>query len=870
MRTKILFTLLVLSASFASASPFQSVIHANAAGLGFTGPVSYSHTRSTATIHADRISNTRTTPSNALRLQLWATTTPPQIGRTISAIILAEYPIAPIGPGATAANLDSGTIPFAPPPADRYYVTLALQEFVPADNQYQYTDLFTFPGIQTFGAYVVLDSPPKGLIQAVGAGGARDSFVLRNTGDTQTFITLRNDGNFFTQFPSTFSLDPGGSQEVVITGLSTPEGEYEGFSLPSGEGVNLAIRVPVKLYSTGQPSGSVLPAALSNRIDISGTRDAILSGTATFTNSGTATLNGFLVADVPWIVPQAGLIRIAPSQTTMVSFNIDRQQRPDVGFINGSVTGTLYLLYVKGSANQKLLVTSAAVPPPTGLAGVVVSDTQQPSLTGGLIPMIPDGEIALMISGVGHVVGSGGKEFISDVSILNRVSGATPSDLKLYYSSNGPAVSSAPVLPPNQSLALTDVVTSYFSQQAQIGTMQIRSASASSFSVNASVFNKSNAKGTYGTAIPVFRSNRAAGSGEKLTLTGLRRDATSHTNVYLQEMSGVTGSAEVRFYSESGAQVGTPFITGNILGFGLGILGPIVPAGAVSAVVTNTSGARFSAYATPVDDASGDTWAVADWNAQAGISGAEPMLIPVAGAAPGANGTNFRTDVAITNIGAAASTVVLTYYAGSDAPNARSVSLNPGQTRTLEDVVPSFFLVMGRSVGAIIARPQSGRFAITSRTYTAASGDPATFGTGVPTLPLSQGLRLGESKQFGGIDDSTTKTVTSQRGATFRTNFALFETSGGPVTVRVTVSYSDGLQLTAGGASAARTFSIGPYQYVQFSGLLKTVIGDTRDTALGDLHNVQAKFEVIDGAGAVIPFITSTDNGTGDTVLRTE
>jgi len=870
MKTKMLLIAVALlsSAFVSSATPSRSIPHASAAGPTFSGGVTYSHSDSTAAIHVDGITNNSSKTTNPLRLQLWATLAPPQVGKTISPVVLAQYALSPIAPSAVIGPVDSGNIAFTPPPAlTRYYITLALGEFVAADNRYEYTDLFTFPGLQAFGALVLLESPPRGMVQAAGDVGATDTLVLRNVGDTQTNITLRTNNNFFTLFPSTIGLGPGESQRVTITGVASANGEYEGISTVSGDGVVPGFSIPVKLYSTSVPAGTVLPAALSNRVDVSGTIDQTPSGKASFTNNGTVPVDGFLVADVPWIVPQSGPVRINPLQPVIVNFAIDRGQRPDIGFMNGSVTGSLYLVYAKGSGNQKVL---AVLPPQPGFVGVVVSDTAQPALDAELVKPIPGGQVALIIPGVGHILGSAGKEFISDVSILNRASGLVPPDLKLFYSSNGPGVFSTPPVAPGQSLLLSDVVTSYFGQQAQIGTMQIRSASTDVLSVNANVFNKSNFRGTYGTAIPVFRSNRSVASGEKLTLTGLRKDATAHTNVYLQEMSGVNSTAQIRFYNEQGVQVGATFETGTIIAFGLGILGPIVPMGAVTAVITNTSPGRFAAYATPVDDASGDTWAVADWNVQAGISGAEAMLVPVAGSAPGANGTNFRTDVAVTNIGTAAAPVTLSYYAGSDAPITKSVSLSPRQTQIFTDIVPSFFLVSGRSIGAIIARPQGGQFAISSRTYTSALGDPATFGTGVPTLPLSQSVRAGQSRQFGGVDDSTTSTVGAQRGATFRTNFALFETTGAPATVRVTVLSADGIPITAGEATASKTFPLAPFQFVQYSGLLRTVLGDSRDTSLGDLHNLQVKFEVVDGSGAVTPFITATDNGTGDTVLRTE
>ncbi|HVT02096.1 MAG TPA: hypothetical protein VHL58_01835, partial [Thermoanaerobaculia bacterium] len=420
----------------------------------------------------------------------------------------------------------------------------------------------------------------------------------------------------------------------------------------------------------------------------------------------------------------------------------------------------------------------------------------------------------------------------------------------------------------NTSLALADVVTTYFGQDNQVGTLQIRSKDAEKLSVNANVFNKSDPKGTYGTAIPVLRSDRSTGPGETMILGGLRKDATTHTNLYLQEMSGTAAMADVTFMDTSGNTVLK--VTGQAIpAFGMVSLSNVTPTGAVAAAVTDTAGGRVSGYATPVDDASGDTWAVADWNLQYGFSGDEPMIVPVAGAAPGANGTNFRTDLAVMNVGVVPATITLT-YAPSGSAVTKSLTLAPNETKTLDDVVPSFFGVSGVSVGSVTAVPVAGSpFNVTSRTYTSGTG-PGTFGTGVPTLPLSESLGLGDSRVFGGIDDSMAATVTSQRGGTFRTNFALVETSGKSATVQVSVYFADGTQLTSGEANGSKALAVGPNQYLQINGLVQAIIGESRETSFGDLHNVKVRFDVIGGEGAVIPFITSTDNGTGDTVLRTQ
>jgi hypothetical protein len=334
-------------------------------------------------------------------------------------------------------------------------------------------------------------------------------------------------------------------------------------------------------------------------------------------------------------------------------------------------------------------------------------------------------------------------------------------------------------------------------------------------------------------------------------------------------MSGLPGAAEIRFFNAAGAQVGAPqsFAVGP---FALVQLPGIVPEGAVRATVLNTSGAKLAAYATPVDDLSGDTWALADWGQQFGTAPGAMQIIPVAGAAPGANNTYFRTDLALTNDTAGTASGTLTYYPRGAAPIAKGVTLEAGRTLQLNDVASTFFGAPN-SVGFVVYSTASGaRISITSRTYTTVQGQQASFGTGVPTLPAEFGMRAGETRLFGGLEDSTRATVDLQTPGTFRTNFALIETSGKPVTVTASILFYNGKQLAAGGAVGALTIQLAPYEYRQYNGMVQAILGTSRETSYDDLHNVQIKFTVTSGEGRVIPFVTSTDNGTGDTALRTE
>ena len=59
-------------------------------------------------------------------------------------------------------------------------------------------------------------------------------------------------------------------------------------------------------------------------------------------------------------------------------------------------------------------------------------------------------------------------------------------------------------------------------------------------------------------------------------------------------------------------------------------------------------------------------------------------------------------------------------------------------------------------------------------------------------------------------------------------------------------------------------------QFVTFDGVVKSILGDARDTRYGDFHNLQVKFTVLSGDGSVVPFFVVTENASGDSVLRLE
>lgn len=764
-------------------------------------------------------------------------------------------------------------------PSTAYFVRVGSVTWANGENDNDvYSDLSPVVSATTTNgapapASVIVLTYPEGLYQTADAGGGSDRYVLTNVGDLPTTVTIGQEGDFFTQSATTVTLDGGSSERVDITGLPRPAGAYSGFVTLSGNGVPAGLRVAVRLLSTTPPSGTVNAVPSTNRIDVSATVDVSdLTGSVTFTNTGSGTLSGIVVSDVSWIIPPAGLVTIPPSGSTAVTFAIDRQKRPDAGSLSGAAVGTLSLVYSAGSGTRSL---SRALdnPPPVIVSIVTVVDTVKPPTAAAGFGALGAGEVPLFLPGVGHLQGSVGL-FLSDLSLINAYGTGSLGDVRMYYT---PAAGFNPftslttigTIQPSQSVALADVVSSVYNDQQQ-GTLQIRSQNWRSLSINANIFNVTNVRGTYGSSIPVFRADRAIAPGASMWLTGIRRTDQSHTNILLQETSGSDARADLSFYDAAGNLVAAPAAGTSVTvpPFQLYRDLNVVPAGAVTAKITNRSDStgRLVAYATPIDDLSGDFWTVADWNQVYGSSQSEPVIVPVAGSLRGANNNYFRTDVAVSNRDSAPNKVTIDFYSDGATPATRSITLAAGETRVLEDIVGSLYPDLTGRVGSLVVRPSS-NVTVTSRTFATQDDVPGTFGTGVPVLPFSAALHAGQSRFIAGLEVASAKTIGARRPATFRTNVGLVEVGSGQATVRVTVIYGDAGGKATGTRLVSRDFKIQPHQLLLSN--VTSLIADSNPN-VGDLRNVQLTIKVVDGDGAIIAFTSSVDNGSADQVFRLE
>ena len=744
---------------------------------------------------------------------------------------------------------------------------------------------------------VVMTKKPENIVAGtqLGVGTGSTSFELTNVGDAATTVSLQKRGN-----PTLFSLEPAGPIELApgasreisfVAGPAPaePGGRYlEAFL--TGEGVNSQTpqRILIIFLVKDRPASLPVVRPESNRIDVpSAPGSTNPEGVAKFQNSGSGPASGLVSSDVPWLIPADEVITIEPGETKEAKFTIDVAMQAELlapsGGI-GSLSGKLTLRHLLPAvAKTALKIAPLQDQPGTAISSVTVVSTIKAAVTPGTIPPLPSSGSILFIPGVGRVIGSVGL-FISDLSVFAQ-STATAFrsravvDTDLYFTPLGGGTTqkaTLPALAPPNVMAIGDVIGSDFAANQIVGSLQIRvpglgGGDALSVGLNANVFNVSNPGGTYGTTIPVFRLNVfdcPQGRDRKFYIPGLRKDASGHTNFYVQEICGQAAKVTLDFHDAGGARIGSTTV--DVPPFAAIQLGQAtLTEGAVSAVLSHAAGSvgGFVAYATPVDRASGDTWALVGPD----FLSTNPVLIPVAGAVRGANNTYFRTDVAIMNVSSAPRSGTLRFYNRNGEVTDRSINLNPLQTQSISDVTTTLFGVTTDNVGYLVFTPAAdGTFVITSRTYTTVGGSTATFGTAVPTRELFTALLSGAMRRIGGLDDAAISTVSTQRPGTFRTNFGLIETTGRPASVRVTLYYTFPATAAALNNSASATYDLAPRQFLLLSNIANTIIGAEARARLGDLRNMQVEFEVIGGTGRVVPFVTSVDNGTGDSTFRVE
>jgi hypothetical protein len=107
------------------------LVHASAgaSNVKFVGNAGYTYNGNTAVLTADEIRNFDSAGSSGpLHLELWAVSSPLD-GGPVSGYKLAEYTLGQLVAGFSYSNISSGSVPFTPPPAGSWTLTIFVTEY---------------------------------------------------------------------------------------------------------------------------------------------------------------------------------------------------------------------------------------------------------------------------------------------------------------------------------------------------------------------------------------------------------------------------------------------------------------------------------------------------------------------------------------------------------------------------------------------------------------------------------------------------------------------------------------------------------------------------------------------------------------------
>ncbi|MFL6248588.1 MAG: fibronectin type III domain-containing protein [Thermoanaerobaculia bacterium] len=734
-------------------------------------------------------------------------------------------------------------------PSTTYYFTVATVSHPVSDQENLITSERTAP-LQVTTRQRVLAPPdvvmtdtPGGMVQIDRVEVQGDSFTLTNFGDVSTAITLGAGEDFFTISPAQFTLAGGASQVVTITSLPRDAGTYSGYVTIEGAGVPDDLNILVVLLSSTRPAGSVVATPLATRIELAGAPGSDEVGVAQFRNTGTARLTGIVLSDQPWVEVSTDPITIEPGAVGSVNFRIVRAKRP--AGAEGALTANLSLVYVSGAADARTISTEANTVPGINITKVTIVDVTQPSVAIGSIPALLPGEVPFFIPGLTNTA-----SMRSDVSLVNATGAQSIDDLRLYFTGGAQtSVASLQPLPFSQSINLVNILGSVYGAQGS-GAVQVRTTDAANINAGAKVTAVMD-EGTYTGAVPVFRGDRTATPGETLYLAGLMPGG----DLFVQETGGTSGRVDIAFLNAAGTLLSTR--SEDIGGYGLVELTNAIPANAVTAALT-TVGSSISAYAR-LHDTTGDTWSVVDWSQFYDYARTETVRVPIADGRTGSarrrgvrhlstDATNARraTDVVLFNPSTAEVQVSMQVIDTTGRIYERTTNVAARATVTVRDVAS----IAGTSIAHVVIEPErGGQVVVTARTHDADSG------SAIPVVSATAGLRLGQSQVFSGLDDT----------ASLRTGYGFVETGGATTKVRARIIISETNSLVS--TITDRTFTLAPREQLFLPELIRSFAGNRRDS-LGDFSELVLELEVIEGTGAIVPFVMTTDVGTEDVSIQ--
>lgn len=481
---------------------------------------------------------------------------------------------------------------------------------------------------------------------------------------------------------------------------------------------------------------------------------------------------------------------------------------------------------------------------------------------------------ALFVNAAAHVAGAQGTNWRSDLEVHNL--GNEVADFRVILLEHG-ADNSEPdmvelTLASGLSMRLGDVLQAKFGIDGTAALVLV--PSSGQIIVTSRTYNLLGAGNdlglpagaTFGQYIPAVPLAEAIGHGEQGRLIQLSHstatDGGARANLGVVNATGAELRVKIELHTADGEILGT--VSRTIPPYGYLQVNRIFESvtsedveDGYAVVFTTTVGGAFFAYASVVDNLTGDPVAISATRlpdvAPAGQG--DPVYVAAAAHVAGAAGTNWRTDLEIHNWGdeeAAYTIWLLEHGTNNTAADGRSYVIQPGTSKRFEDVLDTVFQFEGAA--SLRINPQTGRILVTSRTYNLLGKDNdlglpagATFGQYIPGVTAEQALGFGEEGRLIQLAHSTDDT----KG--FRTNLILVNAKDAHTDVQVDLYEGNGVFL----GTVER--SLKPFEYRQLNRVFASVTG-------GDVDDGYVVVRTTTQGGRFFAMASVVDNLTGDPV----
>jgi hypothetical protein len=248
---------------------------------------------------------------------------------------------------------------------------------------------------------------------------------------------------------------------------------------------------------------------------------------------------------------------------------------------------------------------------------------------------------------------------------------------------------------------------------------------------------------------------------------------------------------------------------------------------------------RVVAYASVVDNATGDAVFVPALRP----SPTEGLVMPVVARTAGFAGTEWASELRITNFGDTAADVAVEFIPGRGSAGVRASAqrtILPGAVLAFDDVLMELFGLI-QAVGSLrlTCLDRASSFGVTARIYN--SGHDGSYGQFVAAA--------------GTGSDGRAAVIHADDSASTRTNLGVCEVAGGTVVVAVTVRDSVGRPM-----GEPLVVDLEPYQLIQVNDVFAAV-------GQGPASNTWVELEKVGGSGRFVGYGSMVDARTGDAIF---